>query len=517
MSTRRASRIAPRFTAALVGAFLTAACTCAYAADPAGVASSTGTAAAYASTPFAFAASADEPFDAVLSPGSSPNFAALADGNVVIPPDVTGAVGLSYLMVATEADVQVHDKSGVVIGSMTEATFWSPVSSGAVVSYPRIVYDTIQDRWVFCALAYGAGATSRLLLAASANSNPTGSWNLYAVDIDPNNDVRGYLPFLGFNTGAIVVQVNTYSVTNDLFAGSQAYAFDPSTVYGGAPAIYRLFTPDPATYGGPQVPAITYDNYGVQLFAQMWTGDDGDGAGYLRLWALGGASFDTATLAPGPFVGPLPPWDNYTASANAAPQLGTSNKVYLGDSWMLSVVYRNGAVWAAHPVFLPESAPTRSAVQWLQIDPANGDVLQGSRIDDVDDASPQMFYAFPSIAVNATDDVLIGYSRFSSQQYPSANYSFRSASDPLSTLRDDRVLKAGDAPTSSLTPVGPTCGGTTAQQPSIPRTIRRCGPCKSTPQRRRAGLIDGAHGGGRSSSRQRCRPRHRPARPPHPR
>ena len=95
----------------------------------------------------------------------------------------------------------------------------------------------------------------------------------------------------------------------------------------------------------------------------------------------GGESFNRDAGA-GPFVGPLPPWDHFRRAQNAAPQLGTSNKVYLGDSRMLSVVYRNGAVWAAHPVFLPESAPTRSAVQWLQIDPASGDVLQGSRIDD---------------------------------------------------------------------------------------------------------------------------------------
>jgi hypothetical protein len=345
-------------------------------------------------------------------------------------------------MVATNADVQVQNKSGAVIESTTEADFWAPVYSGTVVRYPRLAYNTIRDRWVFSAMGYGAGATSRLLLAASATSNPTGAWNLYAVDIDPNDDVRGQRPHLGFNTSAIVLQVNTYAVSDGTFTGSQVYAFDPGTVFGGSTAIYTLYTPDPATYGGPQVPAITYDDYGSQLFVQMWTGSGNvDGAGYLRLWALG--SGPGATLAPGPLVGPLPAWDNYPATVNAAPQSGSANKIYLGNSWMLSVVYRNGAVWTTHPVFLPEGAPTRSAVQWLEIDPANGDVIQGSRIDDT---SPQKFYAFPSIAVNSTNDVLIGYSRFSSQQYPSANYSFRDASDAPGTLRDDRVLKAGDAP-----------------------------------------------------------------------
>ena len=48
------------------------------------------------------------------------------------------------------------------------------------------------------------------------------------------------------------------------------------------------------------------------------------------------------------------------------------------------------------------------------------------------------------MAVNASNDVLIGYSRFSAFQYASGNYSFRFATDPLNTLRADTVLKAGE-------------------------------------------------------------------------
>lgn len=452
MSTRRASRTVMGCLATLAAA--TIASSRAHAGEPVALAGVPGAAVAQTAAPFALPAPDVDPFAAVLSPATSPNFAALADSNIVIPPDVTGAVGVTYLMVATSADVQVQSKSGAVVASMTEAAFWAPVYSGSTVRYPRLAYHAIRDRWVFSAMGYGSGATSRLLLATSATSNPTGSWNLYAVDIDPSDTVRGQRPYLGFNRDAVVVQVDTYTVGGGDYGGSHVYAFDAGSVFGGATALYILYTPDPDDYGGPQVPAITYDDYGSELFVQMWTGyGNPDGYGYLRLWALGSGA--GATFAPGPFVGPLPAWSNGAGVVNAGPQSGTASKVYLGDSWMMSVVYRNGTVWAAHPVFLPEGAPTRSAVQWLQIAPATGDVLQGSRIDDSDGVSPQKFYAFPSIAVNATNDVLIGYSRFSSQQYPSANYSFRDASDTPGTLRDDRVLKAGDASYSK-----PDGGGT---------------------------------------------------------
>jgi hypothetical protein len=94
----------------------------------------------------------------------------------------------------------------------------------------------------------------------------------------------------------------------------------------------------------------------------MWNGNS-SGDGYLRLWVVGGGPVGSANLAPGPFVGPFSPWDATAPSdANFAPQLGSANKFYLGDSSMLSVVYRNGAVWATHTVFLPAGAPTRSAI-----------------------------------------------------------------------------------------------------------------------------------------------------------
>jgi hypothetical protein len=69
--------------------------------------------------------------------------------------------------------------------------------------------------------------------------------------------------------------------------------------------------------------------------------------------------------------------------------------------------------------------------------------MQFGRIDD--GVPPVTFYAYPSIAVNRNNDVLIGYSRFSSSQFASANYAYRAGTDPVNTLQPDVVLKAGEA------------------------------------------------------------------------
>lgn len=383
---------------------------------------------------------------ATLSPGSLTNFAALTDANMVIPPDVSGAAGaLNQLMVATNADVQVQNRSGTVLSTASEATFWSVVVSGAVIRYPRVLYDVIRDRWIFTALAYGGGATSRLLIAASRTLDATGQWTLYAINLDATDMTMGDYPNLGFDNNAIIAQVNMFNVSDLAFAGSHVYAVDKAAAYAGATAVYQFF-PVTTDFGAPQVPAVTYDDYGSDVLVQVWT-NNSNGEGYYRLWALGGGPVGSANLAPGLFVGPFYPWA-FTAPGNTnfAPQLGSANKFYLGDARMQNVAYRNGTVWATHTIFLPADAPTRSAVQWAQIDPSDGSILQAGRIDDGDGVSPQMFYAFPSIAVDVNDDALIGYSRFSAQQYASANYALRRAFDPPDTLESERVLKAGQAP-----------------------------------------------------------------------
>jgi hypothetical protein len=109
-------------------------------------------------------------------------------------------------------------------------------------------------------------------------------------------------------------------------------------------------------------------------------------------------------------------------------------------------VYRNGSLWASHTVFLPASGvATRSSAQWWQINTASGSLGSVRQFGRVDDPSGLLFFAYPALAVNRNNDMLIGYSRFSASQYASANYSFRFGSDPANTLQSDTVLKAGEA------------------------------------------------------------------------
>jgi hypothetical protein len=93
-----------------------------------------------------------------------------------------------------------------------------------------------------------------------------------------------------------------------------------------------------------------------------------------------------------------------------------------------------------HGIGLPAAAPARTAIQWWQLAP-DGTILQRGRLDD---PSGARFYGFPSLAVNRSEDVLIGFSSFSEQQFASAGYAYRAAGDPPGALREERVFKAGE-------------------------------------------------------------------------
>jgi hypothetical protein len=90
-----------------------------------------------------------------------------------------------------------------------------------------------------------------------------------------------------------------------------------------------------------------------------------------------------------------------------------------------------------------------TAVQWAELD-TTGAFVQGGRIEDPG-ATPWNgghSFAFASIAVNAQDDVLVGFSEFESDDFADAAYAFRAGTDPPGTMRESVTLKNGEGPYS---------------------------------------------------------------------
>lgn len=373
-----------------------------------------------------------------IVPSLVASFPALGDNNSSIPPDTHGAVGPNHVMVTLNTEVRIQDRNSSVISTVALSTFWDGFFDRRPFD-PKILYDHMSARWMFTVMADPAFATSSVLIAVSQTSDPTGFWDIYRVDADASNLGWADYPSIGYNKDWIVIQVNMFTVSGSDYTGSNIYVFDKGDLYSGGSGLFTLF--QDFSGGFSQVPAISYDDtLSTMYLIENWTGNE-EGQGLLRLTTISGPVGGEVYTQDVAFIPSTEVWADDPPHNNFAPQAGSSTGVMTNDARMQNAVNRNGSIWGTHTIFLPESAPTRSAVQWWEISPL-GSVIQRGRIDDT---TGNRYYAFPSIAVNESDDALIGYSRFASDQFVSANYAFRAGGDPLNVLQDDTVLKEGEA------------------------------------------------------------------------
>jgi hypothetical protein len=381
-------------------------------------------------------------FDGALSPQSlsaSPSpatvFLGLDDDDTSIPPDTNGAVGPNHLMVVLNSQIRIQDRAGNPLSTVSLRGFWASLNNPKAFD-PKVLYDPYSNRWMMSAAADAHLSTSALLVGVSQTGDPSGNWNLYRIAADASGQTWADYPSIGFNKDWIIETVNHYSVSDGSYKQSYAYVFSKSDLYSRGAGQYTLLKTDAQTS-----PAIVYDNSlsGSYLLANY--NSNANGNGYLGLYSVNGP-VGSETISAVTLISTPSPWTLDQGSADFLPQLGSSNKIQTDDARMKNVVYRNGSLWAVQSILLPAgSSPTHTSVQWWQLSPA-GAVLQRGRIDDPNGA---ISYSCPSLAVNASNDVLIGYSRFAANQFVSADYSFRAGSDPAGTLRGDMAFKNGEA------------------------------------------------------------------------
>jgi len=373
------------------------------------------------------------------SPDLASSFLAQLDNGLVIPPDTQGTVGLNHLMVTLNSNVVIQNRSGGVISTVSLTGFWQPATGVTRTTDPRVVYDPYNGRWIMTTSGDFLLNNPSVLVGVSQGSDPTQNWFLYKVAVDSTGHHFCDFPTLGFNKTWIVVMCNVFDNNSSVqyFSGN-VYVFDKMSLYShgaGTPIVLN-------TNGDSNVtPAITYDNNLATEYLFEEYNNNQSGLGTMRLWAISGP-VGSPTLT-GNIFPAAAPWDQQGTTANFAPQLGSPFGIATNDANVGgNVIYRNGAIWAAHTVFLPCcGSPNRSSIQWWQVD-TGGNVLQRALIDNPDGS---YFRAFPSIAVNQSNDVMIGYSRFSSSEYASGAYSSRGHLDPPGQMQSEALLKAGEA------------------------------------------------------------------------
>jgi hypothetical protein len=352
--------------------------------------------------------------------------------SIVAPPDTAGAVGPTKLMVTLNNNYVIEDKSsGAVLNTVSMPTFWGP--TGALEPFdPKTVYDPYNGRWLVAAVTEALGADSSILVGISDTADPSGTWHLYRIDAEGGpgfGSLWADYPGFGFNKNWLAIHVNMFTFAGSFIEGRLLVIDYPSLRSNALSAHYYTGLPSFSLQ-----PAVTYSPteetlYGVEHLSSF--------SGTYRFWTIAPGAPPAVTLVGGgPKTNPLGSWA--IPSGNILPQHGGPG-IDAGDSRVINAVYRNGGVFYAQTVEL--SSPTlRTAAQWVELS-TSGDFVQGGRIDD---PSGSHSYAYPSVAANAANDVLVNFGAFSAGAYASAAYAFHAGTDAPNTIRDPVTLKAGE-------------------------------------------------------------------------
>jgi uncharacterized repeat protein (TIGR01451 family) len=369
------------------------------------------------------------------------------------PPQPCGAVGSNFVMTVLNPEFQVQDRTGGVVSVMSHARFWTNSSTiafapGGYPYAPRVLYDSFAGRWIVAAAADAFTTNAAFLLAVSDGHSPTGTWSRYRIPVDTNEPLTANTLNLGINrhwialhgniiTGTNYVAGKDFSTSNTTLVRTDLLVVDKAGLYTNGPLRYTRFALSSNDWH--MAPAVTYDDSLDALFLAHIPR-----AETMPVISMVTGPVGAETLSPGVATAQVyDAWQYFQPALQPfGPQLGSPEKIDLMDGRMRSLVYRNGSLWMCHTIFLPLGGVNRSAVQWWQV-ATNGVVQQRGRIEDPEAA---VCYAYPSLAVNAENDVLIGFTAFSTSFYASAGYAYRAGIDPPSVTRPPRLYKMGEAP-----------------------------------------------------------------------
>lgn len=315
-----------------------------------------------------------------------PNFQGATDVDRLYPPDTHGAIGLDHFVEITNSHIDIFDR--------TDPARRTSISLAAFIGYaerilfdPRVVYDSIWNRWIVTAEAFPESPTLQWhFIAVSTTPDPLGSYFIYAVNVTLNEGDFWDFPQLGVDQDAVIVTANVFTA-EDEFRSAYLFAVAKARLYNGLDWLVPAFT-DLAPTLAP--PIVLDQNARTFLVSAAPEGDT------LSLYTLTNASRPDGTELAGPVEIPVPA---YTVPP-PAPQPGTDVLLDTSDARFVNASTQVGNyLWQVHTVDLAGFATPR----FYQIDAASGTLVQSTFFY----GTATSFDFNASIAANQANDIFV--------------------------------------------------------------------------------------------------------------
>jgi hypothetical protein len=404
----------------------------------------------------------------------------------VEPPDQGLCVGGGHVVEAVNDVFRVYNADGTgQTGVVDLNTFFgyppainrTTGARGPSVTDPSCLYDPTTKTFFLSALTYEATNTTfdnHLDIAVAAD--PTGTWNLYRLDVTddgtlgtpvhPNCPCLGDYPHMGVDANGFYLTTNEYSWFGPQYNSAQLYAFSKRALArGDADVLVTQFDTTGADKGlngftiwpaqSPSIGDYSGDANGTEYFlssnaAQEATGTTAYTSTSIVTWSLTNtSSLDTATPAPalhntrvgvakyslppaanqkpGPF--PLGQCLNDSACAPAligGPDANAPETEYAldsNDTRMQQVTYAGGKLYGALDTAVVVHGATKAGVAWYIVSPGSkSQSVSASLLRQGKLGLAGNNLTYPAIGVTAGGKGVMAFTLVGDGYFPSAAY-----------------------------------------------------------------------------------------------
>jgi hypothetical protein len=266
------------------------------------------------------------------------NFDGASSVDGLRPPDTHGAAGLQEFVEVTNSHFTVFRKNtGAVTKNVSLATFFG--YSTEIIFDPRVVYDSVWNRWIVTATAFPESSTVQYwFIGVSKTPNPKGAFYIYQANVTFSSGDLFDFPTLGFDQDAVIVTANIFA-GGITFVGADEFSIAKARLYNGLGFSVPVFT---GLVGTLQPPIVLDQNGSSFLLAAPTSGTT------LTKYTLTCSSHPNCTAlvastVPVPFYG-IPP---------DAHQSGTTDLLDTSDSRFVNASTQSGNdLWQTHTVAL---------------------------------------------------------------------------------------------------------------------------------------------------------------------
>ena len=331
-----------------------------------------------------------------------------------LPPDTCGSVGIDHFVAVVNQNLSVYVKAtGNRVINTGLANFFN---TGSSAGDPRCVFDPDSERFIIIA----ADFNTTVWFAVSVTSDPTGSWFKTNINVSQGADAGRWpdYPTLGVDAHGI------YTAAYMVGGGMSLFAVDKAPLVTGSPSMGTVTAFRNLPWEGAIQPCVTHGDPGVGYCISRKAGNQ------LRLRYVQGPMTSPSLVEAGVTIVPS------TSTPPNAPALGSVAPLDCLDARPMNAVYRNGSVYTTHGI----AVSGRAGCRWYEVNASNANLVQYGTV-----ADGSMYYFMPGIAVNARDEVILGFSGSNASQYAGAYLAARRPADSAGEMCAPILFQAGNA------------------------------------------------------------------------